>query len=802
MTHCFHCGQEVPVGTDLFVTIDGVDQPMCCLGCQAVAEAIVAEGLEDYYRYRAETPNTPEAVVPEFLARLQVYDREDVQHTFVSQDSDTADQKNASLILENIVCAACAWLSEQHVRKLPGVRDFSVNYMTHRASLSWDDSQIKLSTILQTIADIGFIAHPYDPSRQQQVFVDKRKRMLKKLVVAGLGAMQVMMMAVSLYLGAIETESFYHFLRWVSLVVATPVVLYSASYFYRSAWSDLKAGRAGMDVPVSLAIVLGYSASIWAIVSGGGEVYFDSVTMFTFFLLTGRFIEQETRSRAGLSREIGEELLPITASRRVGEQVEEVSAMDLAVGDTVVIRPGDQVPADGVVIDGNSAVNESLLTGESLPVPKAPGDSLTGGATNVESVLVMRVESTGADMAVSAIARLIERARTAKPEIARIADQVASRFVVIILLLATVTWGYWYFHQPEDALWITISVLIVTCPCALSLATPAAVTVAVSRLANQGMLAVRSDGIEKLARISDVVFDKTGTLTTGKIQVQTLEVLGDRTSAEVMAIAAGLEQHSEHPIARALLEYGQRQQILAASVTEVRMAPGEGVEACVGGQQYRLGTWGFVNYDERSKQEPPIDAATAVVYLGDDNMILARWVLTDAVREDAATTVAALSSLAIRPHIFSGDRREVTHNVASQTGITTYRYAQRPDDKLEGVRAMQQQGLQVAMVGDGVNDAPVLAGADVSIAMGQGASVARLHADFILTSPHLLHIVDAIRVAQTMMRVIKQNFAWAIGYNLLAVPLAFMGLVEPWMAAIGMSVSSLIVILNALRLKK
>ncbi|MFA7386659.1 MAG: heavy metal translocating P-type ATPase, partial [Thiohalobacteraceae bacterium] len=570
---CFHCGLPVPHGSHYSATIDDVEQPMCCPGCEAVARSIVAAGLTDFYRYRTEVSPTAQGLVPEALRQLDLYDRPEIQRTFVKVDPQNL--REASLILEGIVCAACVWLNERHVGRLPGVIEFQVNYATHRARVKWDDSRTHLSEILRAISAIGYIAHPFDPGRQEAVFKRERSQALRRVAVAGLGMMQVMMLAVALYAGDYTgiDASLEQFLRWVSFVIALPVIGYSAQPFFKSAWRDLQLRRLGMDVPVALAMGAAFLASAWHTIIGSGEIYFDSVIMFSFFLLSGRYLEMIARHRAGQAAEELVRLLPATATRITARGDELVAVAELVPGDRVRIKPGEAVPADGTVLEGISSVDEALVTGESLPQPRRAGAGLIGGTMNIESPLVMRVDKVGEDTVLSAIVRLLDRAQTEKPHVALVADRVAAWFVAGLLLLAGAVAWYWWQVDPERAFAITLSVLVVTCPCALSLATPVAVTAATGALTRLGVLTTRSHALETLARVTHLVFDKTGTLTEGRLELTEVLSLGDLVPDRCRALAAALEQGSEHPLARALTDGGKASGSVAS---EQRAVPGEG----------------------------------------------------------------------------------------------------------------------------------------------------------------------------------------------------------------------------------
>jgi len=799
---CFHCGLPVPAGCDYSVEIDGAAQAMCCPGCQAVAQAIVANDLTDFYRLRTEKGNRPEDLIPDALRELQVYDAEELQRSFVRL-SDAGDVREADLILEGITCAACVWLNEHHVQQLAGVLDFRVNYSTHRATLRWDNSELPLSAVLKAITDIGYYAHPFDPGRLQNLQKKEKSAALRRIAVAGLGMMQVMMVAVALYIGEAADMSvgMQQFLRWMSLLMATPVVLYSARVFFIAAWRDVQRRRLGMDVPVALAIGIAYVASIWATWTGTGDVYFDSVTMFTFFLLTGRYLEMAARHKSGQIAEELVRLMPATATRLSADgQQSTVPVSDLQAGDEVLIRPGETVPADGRVTRGHSHIDEALLTGESLPRPRQVGDKLVGGTLNRDSPLVMQVDKVGEQTTLAAITRLLERAQTEKPRLAQLADRVASWFVVVILIVAVAVFAFWHGRAPDDAFWITLSVLVVTCPCALSLATPVALTAATSLLTSQGVLITRGPALETLAKVSRMVFDKTGTLTQGILQVVAVEPLADVARADCSRLAASLEQSSEHPIAQALVALAPQ----AATMQAVTATAGCGVQGTWEGEVYRVGTAAFVA--ELVGQAPPVmqaEAGYSLVYLGRAGQYLAVFTLADEMRSTAPQALKTLQDRGLKISLLSGDHPKVVQRLADRLGMAcaNTQGACLPADKWRRVQAYQAEGDIVAMVGDGVNDAPVLAGADVSIAMGSGSQLAQASADMVLLSENLEHLPFAVLMACKTQQVIYQNFAWAIAYNIVALPLAASGFLPPWAAALGMSASSLVVVLNALRLR-
>ncbi len=587
-------------------------------------------------------------------------------------------------------------------------------------------------------------------------------------------------------------------MRWASLMLTLPVVFYSAGPFFQTAWRELRLGRMGMDLPVALGIGIAFAASVWSTLRRQGDVYFDSISMFVFLLLCGRYLETRARHTVACSLDYLARAIPEFALRLgVAGDAQEVPVSALRPGDRVRVRSGERVPADGIVDTGRSFVDESLLTGESRPVAREKGDSLTGGSTNVADPLVMRIERIGADTVLSSIMRLMQQATAERPKLAASAERITAWFVAATLVLAAGAAVFWLAIDPQRALPVAVSILVVTCPCALSLATPVALTVATGALARQGLIVCRGHVIETLARVTDVVLDKTGTLTRGNLRLLDTQVLGDTGEAECLAIAAALEQGSLHPIAKALLAASP----CAPSAEDVKHHSGAGVEARLGDHVYRLGRADFVMAAHaKPLQLPTAASAGYIAILGDESRCLAQFVLGDELRPDAIAFIQALHRVGKRVHLLSGDRDEAVMRAAATLEIETVRANASPQIKREYVQALQRQGRVVAMIGDGINDAPVLAQADVSIAMSDGAWMSQREADAVLISGRLDDLRAAFATAARTLAVIRQNLFWALAYNLTAVPLAALGMVTPWMAGIGMSASSLVVILNSLRL--
>jgi P-type Cu2+ transporter len=795
---CFHCGEPLSGTEPWFVTMDEVGRQVCCPGCKAVAELIRDSGLADFYRFRTvpavKPPDGVGAPSPELA--WQPFDRPAMLEAVSAPAGEGL--RSCTLLVEGVRCAACGWLIERSLEHLPGVREIRVNPATARARLVWEPAVLPLSGALGVLSRLGYRPHP-GGAGAADLAQRERRDALKRLAVAGFGMMQVMMYAVALYVGAFQDmdPGLEAMFRWVSLLVATPVALYAGRPFFSGAWRDLRSGRPGMDVPVAFAVGSAWLASVLHTIAGQGEVYFDSVTMFVFFLLLGRTLEMNARHRAGDTHEALARLLPEAARRRMpGGDWETVALRELQPGDVVSVRHGDTLPADGRLSGGAARLDESMLTGESRPRLRAQGESAMAGSINLGDPIEIVIERTGADTLVSGIGRLLDRAQSERPPIATAADRVARWFVVGVLAAAAITWFAWNALDPARAFEITLAVLVVTCPCALSIATPAAMTAATAYLARRGLLVTRAGAVEKLARAGRVIFDKTGTLTLGKPRITRVEASAGMNAQAALGIAAALESVSEHPIARAFAVAAP-----AGEVSDARVSPGLGIEGTVQGRKWRLGRPDWAA-ELAGVPAPLADSGETVVGLSDEAGIAARFWLADRLRPGAKAQLARLGALGLAVEIASGDTADAVAPVAAAVGLGEWRAAATPQDKLSLLRARQATGQTVVMVGDGVNDAPVLAGADVSIAMAGGTPLAQTSADMVLLGETLQPLAEGVSHARRTLRIVRQNLSWAAGYNLLALPLAATGFIAPWMAAIGMSASSLLVVLNALRLSR
>ncbi|MBW7470193.1 heavy metal translocating P-type ATPase [Marinobacter sp. M216] len=790
---CFHCGEPADGEPQITLELDGRTQHFCCRGCQAVCETIRGEGLSGFYDIRTESAVTPRQLSGSELDRIRELDHPLVQQAFVSP---VKGGEEAQLLIGGITCAACIWLLENHMKKQPGVLSFTVNHTTQRARLVWAQDQSRLSDLLIAIHELGYTARPYQPDEAEQALRSEHRSMLIRLVLAGIGSFQSMMLAFPLYFEMVNDLSpeFVSFFRWFSLLIATPVVFYSARPFFSNAWRDLKSRHLTMDVPVAIAIGLAYAASAWVTAFGGEEVYFESVCMFTFFLLLGRYIEVQARFRAGLTGNALAGFQPTVATRVQGEQVEVVPAHAIKPGDVIRIRPGETLPIDGEIVHGQSTLNEAALTGEYLPETRMPGDTVHAGSINGENPLDVRVVRAGSQTRLSGIMRVLDRVQAEKPPVALMADRIAGKFVARVLILAPVVWLGWWLAGADNAFDITLSVLVVTCPCALSLATPTAITAATVKLRRLGFLPTRGHTLESMNTIDTVVFDKTGTLTRGELSLVGVKVVGHMDESACLKLAAGLEQHSEHPIARVFHNRA------SSAVGQVTNHLGGGLSGKLGDQQLYIGHKDFVE----SCVNLPAPASPGYqgmeIWLASEREWLACFSLDDQPRHDAASAIHSLEGLGIRTLLLSGDRSDHVSQVARAVGIEEAIGQASPEQKLEVLKQLTGEGHKVMMVGDGLNDLPSMAGAGISVAMGSAADLTQLHADAVLLNGQLIQLVEALKTSRLTRRVIRQNLMWALVYNVCALPLAAAGMVPPWLAAIGMSLSSLVVVLNALRL--
>ncbi len=780
---CFHCGEALGGQAERAIHA-GTTRDFCCAGCAAAAQWIESANLGEFYRLRSDA--SPRVGVEKFDASL--WDRDEVLR---SHAHAVAGGLEITFLVEGMRCAACAWLIDRALHRQTGVLAVSANAVTGRVRLTWSPQQVVLSRLIERLASLGYrpcLAAGESRERERRQL---RNRWLLRIALAGLGAMQAMMFAEAGWFNADSmTLATRDFFRWMTFIVATPVVFYCGWPFLAGLIREVRLRRFGMDTLAATSIVLAWLASTVETLRGGPHVWYDAAAMFVLLLLTARMLEWRTREIANARVDALAGARPLFATReRADGSRESIAVTALVVADVVRVADGEIVPADGVLLDAQCHFEEALLTGEFAAVEREVDGPVLAGTICRGGSARIRLTAVGSATRLSQIVRLVEHAQAHRPALQRAAEQIASRFVVGMLLLTALVYLFWQVHDPSRAIEVSLSLLVISCPCALSLSVPAALAAAQGALARIGVLSLQPDAIERLARITDLVFDKTGTLTDAQPRVDRVECLNPQLTRETaLSIAAALERDNTHPLAAAFAAFDDHRAAMPA-----RNLAGSGVEGFVDGRQWRLGRASFAA--GRADDDG--------IWLGDGATAVARFTVSEQLRSDAVQAIEALREDGITLHLLSGDDLKSVERVAQQLQIDAIHARQTPESKLDFLHKLRSgRGHFVGMVGDGLNDAPVLAGADVSIAVEGAAALARRSADLALNGSRLAAIPQALNIARRTRRIIHQNLGWALGYNLLALPIAAMGLVTPWLAALGMTLSSLLVTLNALRLTR
>jgi Cu2+-exporting ATPase len=810
---CFHCGLPNPAGTNYQLTIscitDKTPKQFCCPGCVAVAKVIIDAGLQNYYAYRdadKKIGTSPEDLIPEALRNTAIYDNSSIRQQYVRNLGDDLDE--ITLMLDGLTCAACVWLIDHHLLKQDGIVDIDTNLSNLTTVIRWNPALITVSEILTQIHSIGYGASPYEPRVQYQKLLSQRKQQLKRLGITAALGMQIMVISVGLYFAAFSgiDPQWQELLHKAGLLFCLPIMLYSARPFFSASMQQLKTHRLGMDTPVTLGLSLAFLASIWAVISNRGEVYFDSIAMFVLFLLLARYTVHNSRLLAAQSIERLAQHIPLTAMRMQQKshhaEHEIISAKELVPKDWVRVLPGHTLPADGIIRAGNSKLNQAVISGESKPIAIMAGDSVIAGSINIEQPLVIEVTASNEQTVLSGIEALAQQSMMNKNEPSILLHYIARWFAIGVLSLASLVAIYWWIYDPTLWLDITISVLVVSCPCALSLASPTALAIANNRLISKGLLLANSAAIEQLPKVTHVIFDKTGTLTQSNLTVSNSRLITKtnvpESSDDLLQIAASLTVNSEHPLASAITAHNQRALL---TTTDWHNTVGAGLSGVIDGKNYFLGSADFI----RKKLGTDIAIKlpdTAHTILATKQAVLVIFEFENTLRTGVQETIDYFLSQQKQVIMLTGDAELPARHLAKQLGIDMVYANCKPEKKLEIVSQLQvKKDNSLLMVGDGINDSPVLAHCDVSVAVEGAAPLAVSGADIVMVGADLAEITELHKLSIKTQRIIKQNLSWALGYNLLAIPFAASGYIQPLFAAIGMSLSSLVVLLNARRLK-
>jgi len=815
LTHCFHCGLPSKGATACTGDVAGESHRFCCGGCLSVCQVIHESGLDDFYQ-RLKKRESTIAPPPDAPADLDQYNLPEVQAEFVQSLADGSYK--TQLMVEGIHCAACVWLIEKALMGMDGIIQAEVNLVHHRLSLHWQPKKLALAQVIKRLATLGYAAVPFNLEHVEGQARQQNRKLLFRLGFAGFGAMNIMWISIALYAGAFSgiSDEYRHFFHWISFSIATPVLFYSGGSILFSAWQGLRQARLGMDLPIAIGALTTYCYSAWQTWSGGQHVYFDTVVTFLFIILIGRYLEALARRNASSATLRLLELQPRMATRMTEDGEERISVRHLHIGDHLRIRPGDKIPADGLVIEGQSHVDESMLTGEYKPIHKNIDCRLIAGTVNGESPLAMQVEKAGAETVLSRIIHLVESAQGSKAPIQNLADRIAPYFVAVTLSLASLTFLYWFSIDVNTALLAATAVLIITCPCALGLATPMAIAVSAGLAAKRGVLIRNGKALEKLSDISHVVMDKTGTLTEGKMTVT--NILFAEDADHVLQLAGSIERHDSHPIAKAICLSQESKELRFFDAHDLQMISGLGVQGIVqtpqADHEILIGNKRLMQQHGISLNQQHLDACKHIesdmgiaIFIAKNGKALGLLQLEDKLREGTHELISKLAQSGLSMTILTGDSvaaaNYLEQTLSKNMPIPIHVIAEiLPEDKANEISRLQRQGEHVLMIGDGINDAPALAQADISIAMGGGTDVSMECSDIVLMGSELQKIPWALALGKRTLKSIRQNLTFSLAYNIILVPAAMMAWVTPIFAALAMPLSSLIVIANAILIRK
>ncbi len=816
---CDHCLLPVSGQDALYEDYPAGRKTFCCHACRAIYRMIQDEGLSEFYRKR----DWQVTGIPKSLSASGDTDTDsssDVDEALATFIRGEGVVKEADLMIDGIRCASCIWLNEKVLERTPGILSARVNFATHRAQVRWDSSRITLGKILSRIRSIGYLARTYTPAAQEALLKEQNRDLLIRFGTAAFFSMQLMLFSFGLYAGFFQgiDRVYKQWLELGALLVCTPVLFYSGWPFLKSALRGLRNRTLNMDVLIALGAFSAYILSIRQMFIGG-EVYFDTSAMIITLVLLGRLLENSAKHRASEAVTRLLALQPQDARMVQGSVRVIVPAAKVKKGDLIEILPGEKVPLDGIVRQGTSETDASLVTGESRPVEASIGTEVIGGSLNGLGSLIVEVTRIGQETVIAQISRLVEQAQAATAPIQRFADRISAYFIPFVIAASGFTFWFWYrYFYADQSLLNAVSVLVIACPCALGLATPVAILAGTGSAARKGILIKGGDILERMHKVDTVVLDKTGTITTGKMSVVEVrnaecgvgsEQLKTKNSKlETVQFAASAEQGSEHLMGSAIVRYAHEKGFQLFPFDAFRAVPGQGIEASVQGSRVLVGkrvlleSNGIVLDPATLRKAAEIEqTGKTVVWVARGDEFLGLLALMDVPKEDSQEAIRQLKRMKIDVTMITGDNSGTAQAIAGQTGITSVIAGVLPQGKSEEINRLRAQGKVVAMVGDGINDAPALAAADIGIAMASGSDIAMESADVVLMRSDLNSVVQALELSRRTFRIIKQNLFWAFFYNVAAIPLAMAGLLNPIVAAAAMAISSVTVVMNSLRLR-
>ncbi len=802
---CYHC--DLPLKNNNYtVNFQNKNYTMCCPGCSAVFKFITSTGFSDYYKNREMAGNNINTLLNiQNYNKLKIFDKKTIQKKFLVNDKHKYN--NIILAVDGINCSACTWLIERHIGNLNGIKNIYINLATCRVNITWNKNIISLSKLLYEFQKIGYIAQPYNLKNQEKINDYEYKNGLKNLIISGLGMMQVMMLSFALYMGEFNDIqfSYWSFIRWMSFIITTPVLFISGQKILLNALKNIKNKILSMDFTISLSLILAYIASIKNLIYNNGDVYFDSICMFIFFLLIARFLEMRSRHHAtAVIYSLQELKTDFVRKIFLNKITKYVSIEDLKINDHILVQANEIIPVDGIIIDGCSNIDESMITGEFNPICKFKGNHVLGGTLNLNNKLIIKITHTIETSKITLIIKLLEQIGSKKQSDVFIINIISKYFVLAILFLTGIVTFIWIQIGHNNILNIILSMLVITCPCALSLSVPVAITTSINALSKIGFIITNEDIFEKVMKVKNIVFDKTGTLTINKYYIKKIKLFRNISIKKISSLTHNIEKNYNHPISKAFININKNflYKIKDNDSQIIKHYISKGLKSKITKNIYKLGNINFVKKNLKTNISFIKKINRSIIILTDSSGILTSFNLLNPLRKNSNECINKLKKLNFNIHLLTGDNSNKVNDITKILDIKKYKKGCTVEDKIKYINKLKKNNNFVIMIGDGINDAPALRTANISIAMGSGEDITKINSHAILLNNNLMNIYKAIKHSSKTTKIIKQNIFWAVCYNFIGLLIASIDLITPYYAAIGMSLSSLLVVFNSLRLGK